>query len=91
MKTNSKQVKTAVQNYILETVYDDNENEFLTFQDAAKHLHNEFKRVANHPYNLKRIPNDVDRFLDYLQGAPFYFPTYNDDTINIVNSWGVNP
>ena len=89
-KTNSKHVKNLVKNYILETVYDDNENPFLYFKDAANHINNDFKRVANHPYNLKRLPNDTDRFLDYLQGLPFYFPQYDDDIKDFLNSLCIN-
>lgn len=90
-KTNSKHVKNLVKKYILETVYDENENEFLNFEDAAKLLHSEFKRVANFPSNLKRLPNNVDRFNDYLQGLPFWFPWANDDITTFLNSLGINP
>ena len=89
-KTNSKEVKEAVKQYILQTVYDDNENEFKTFELAAKHLKNDFIRVANHPYNIKKFPNVVNRFLDYLQGLPFWFPQYNDDVKDFLNSLGIN-
>ena len=90
-KTNSKHVKNLVKKYILETVYNDNENTFKSFKNAANHLNNDFKRVANHHYNLKRFPNNVDRFLDYLQGLPFYFPQYNEDVKDILNGFGINP
>ena len=89
-KTNSKHVKNLVKQYILETVYDDNENMYLNFKDSAIRLNNEFKRVSNHPYNLKRLPNNVDRFLDYLQGLPFWFPQYDDDIKDFLNSLGIN-
>ena len=89
-KTNSKHVKNLVKQYILETVYNDNENVFSSFKDAANHLNNDFKRVANHPYNLKRLPNNVDRFLDYIQGLPFWFPQYDDDIKDFLNSLGIN-
>lgn len=89
-KTNSKVVKQAVKQYILETVYDDNENVFKTFDEAAKHLKNDFMRVANYPYNLNRYPNDVQRFKDYLQGLPFWFPAYDEDIKNFLNSLGIN-
>ena len=90
-RTNSKLVKEAVKTYIFETVYDDNENTYKSFPEAAKRLHDEFKRVANHPYNLKRLPNNTDRFLDYLQGLPFWFPQYDDDIKEFLNSLGINP
>ena len=90
-RTNSKIVKEAVKQYIFETVYDDNENTFKTFEEAAKHLKNDFNRVANHPYNMKRFPNVVNRFLDYLQGLPFWFPGYNSEIEEFLNSLGINP
>jgi hypothetical protein len=91
LKTNSKQVKDAVKQYILQTVYDDSENIFLDFKDAAKWLNDDFKRVANHKYNLQRFPNDVNRFSDYLQGGPFWFPVYTFEIVNFLNSLGINP
>ena len=89
-KTNSKHVKTLVKSFILESVYDENENTFKTFESAAKHLNDDFKRVANHPYNIKRFPNVVNRFLDYLQGLPFWFPAYNSEIEDFLNSLGIN-
>ena len=90
-RTNSKIVKKLVKQYILETVYDDKENVYKTFEEAAKRLNSEFKRVSNHNNNIIRIPNDVKRFLDYIQGLPFYFPMYNDDIKDFLNSLGINP
>lgn len=91
MKSNSKQAKESIQKYIVETVYDDSENNFTTFEEAAKFLLSEFKRVANYDYNLIRFPNNQERFQNYLMGAPFYFPIYHEDFSEIVNSWGINP
>lgn len=90
-KTNSKIVKELVRNYIQETVYNENEEIFQTFEEAAEELNSEFKRVANYPYNLKKFPNVVDRFLDYLQGLPFWFPQHNEDVNDFLNSLGINP
>ena len=90
-KTNSKHVKELVKAYILETIHDNNGKEFETFEEAAKHLKSEFNRVAGHAYNLKMFPNVVNRFLDYLQGLPFYFPAYVGDVEEFLNSLGINP
>ena len=89
-KTNSKIVKELVKKYIKETVYNENENCFKSFKNAAKCLNDDFKRVANYPNNLKRFPNNVQRFKDYLQGAPFWFPVYNQDIEDFLNSLGIN-
>lgn len=90
-KTNSKHVKELVKAYILETVHDHDGEEFKTFEEAAKHLKSDFEIRAGHAYNLKRYPNVVDRFLDYLQGMPFYFPAYVQDVEDFLNSLGINP
>jgi hypothetical protein len=73
MRTNSKQVRTAIKQHIYDCVYDYDDNLFPTFIDAAKHLYNEFDRVANYGVNLQRIPNNQARFMDYMRGLPFRF------------------
>ena len=83
MKTNSKEVRNAIKNHILECVYDYSENNFATLKDACNHLYNEFDRVANHVNNKKR-------FEDYLQGIPFHFYYTNEDIETFLNSLGIN-
>ena len=90
MRTNSKEVRNAIKNHILECVYDYSENNFATLKEACNHLYNEFDRVANHEYNKKRIPNEQKRFEDYLQGIPFHFHYTNEDLENFLNSLGIN-
>lgn len=91
MRTNSKIVRILVKQYILETVYDDNEQTFKTFEDAGTHLKNDFERVANYPNNLKKFPNNQNRFLDYLQGCPFWFSPYTWQIEDFLDSLGINP
>lgn len=91
MKTNSKEVKKAIQAHILESVYDYSENEFSTLQLACNHLNNEFIRVAGHENNLKRYPNHVERFIDYLQGIPFHFEFENYKIQEFLTGLGINP
>ena len=90
MRTNSKQVRNAIKNHILECVYNYSENTFPTLQEACKHLYNEFDRVANYDYNKKRIPSEQKRFEDYLQGIPFHFHYTNEDLEIFLNSLGIN-
>ena len=90
MRTNSKEVRNAIRNHILECVYDYSENTFPTLEDACKHLYNEFDRVANHANNKKRIPSEQKRFEDYLQGIPFHFHYTNEDIETFLNSLGIN-
>lgn len=91
MRTSMKPVKLAIQAHILESVYDYEENQFATIKDAATHLNSEFIRVAGHEFNLKRYPNHVDRFVDYLQGAPFNFEFENYKLEEFLNGLGINP
>jgi hypothetical protein len=90
LKVTMKPVKLAVQKHILECVYDYEENVFSTLKDACNHLNNEFIRVAGHEYNLKRYPNNVERFIDYLQGIPFHFEFTNSGIEDFLNSLGIN-
>ena len=85
MKTNSKEVRNAIRNHILECVYDYSENTFPTLKEACNHLYNEFDRVAN-----DAIPNVQKRFEDYLRGIPFYFHCTNEDIETFLNSLGIN-
>lgn len=77
MKTNSKQVRAAMRQHILECVTDDDGNNFATFDEAAERLKSEFHRVADYPNNLKKFPNNQERFHDYLMGIPFGFEFTN--------------
>lgn len=90
MKTNSKELRNAIRNHILECVSDYSENTFPTLQEACKHLYNEFDRVANHENNKKRIPSEQKRFEDYLQGIQFHFHYTNEDIETFLNSLGIN-
>ena len=91
MRTNSKEVKKAIQNHVLDCVYDYSENEFSTLKEACNHLNSEFERNSGHENNLKRYPNNVDRFIDYLQGIPFHFEFENYKIEEFLNGLGINP
>jgi hypothetical protein len=91
MKTNSKEFKKIIDLHILECVKNYNDNQLETVQKACEWLFLEFNRVANHENNKRRIPNDQDRFSDYLNGLPFDFLFYHEDIKNFLNSTGINP
>ena len=91
MKTNSKEVRNKIKQHVLDCVYDVNGNHYDTFDGAAKRLMDEFKRVADHTYNLKKIPNNQERFSDYLWGLPFSFEYANYAIQDYLNSLGINP
>lgn len=88
--TNSKQVRATIKQHIIDCVYDYEENAFLNFDSAAKHLKSEFQRVANYPNNVRNFPNEADRFSDYLQGLPFHFHFANWDISEYLQSLNLN-
>ena len=91
MKSNTKIVREQIKQHIIDCMYDFNENPFADLKSAATHLNNEFIRVSNHAHNMKRIPNDQERFSDYLCGLPFHFIYENHEITEFLNSLGINP
>ena len=91
MKTNSKAVKLAMRQHILENVTDGNGDPFSTYEAAQGHLRAEFARVADYPDKLRRFPNNQDRFHDYLMGIPFGFEFTNCGIAAFLNGLGINP
>ena len=91
VRTNSKVVREAVRQHILDSVYDENEEEFGNIDDASEYLVSEFKRVADYPYNFNRYPNNQERFEDYLRGIPFHFEWENYKIEDFLNGLGINP
>ena len=91
IRTNSKTVRLAIRQHILEEVTDGKGDPFPTFDDAKAHLLAEFERVANYTANLRRIPNNQDRFHDYLMGLPFGFEYTNKGIADFLNGLGINP
>lgn len=91
MRSTNTTVKNAIRAHILEAVYNIDGNPFDNIRDAATWLAVEFDRVANHPHNMHRFPNVVDRFHDYLMGLPFHFEYANHAIAETLNAWGINP
>jgi hypothetical protein len=90
MRTNNKQVREAIRKHITECVYI-NDEPATKFEDAKKEVKILFEHVANHPYNLKKIPNNQERFSDFLCGLHFNFHFYNEDIKDFLNGLGINP
>ena len=90
MRTNSKQVRSAMRKHITECVYI-NDEPASSFEDAKKGVKTLFEGVANDPYNIKRLPNNQERFSDFLNGLPFHFHYYNEDINDFLNGLGINP
>lgn len=91
MKTNNKEVKNAIRAHILESVTDDGGETFPTLEGALLRLKGEFERVANQPANLRRFPNNQERFHDYLMGLPFEFEYETHAIVSFLDSLGINP
>jgi hypothetical protein len=91
MRTNSKEVRAKIRNHILECVYDENENQYKTFEQARDKLISEFDRVSGYNDNKVRIPNHQERFSDYLQGLPYRFEFRSEDIKDFLNGLGINP
>ena len=91
MKTNSKAVRLAIQNHILANVTDGNGDTFPSFDDARAHLKAEFARVADYPNNLRRFPNNQERFHDYMMGLPFGFEFENHKIAEFLAGLDINP
>lgn len=90
VRTNSKVVREAVRQHILDSVDDDGE-EFDNLDEATTYMSDRFKSEFDYENNKRRIPNDQERFSDYLNGLPFNFKFYNDDIEDFLNSLGINP
>lgn len=91
VRTNSNSVRAAVRAHILENVTDHEGEVFASFESSRDHLKAEFERVADYPNNLRKFPNNQDRFHDYLMGIPFGFEYTNDGISEFLNGLGINP
>ena len=91
-RTNSKHVRDQIKAHILECVRNpETDKPFEDIKDACKRMADEFERVAGDEYNRRRIPNDQDRFSDFLLGLPFSFEFYDKAIAEHLNSLGINP
>ena len=80
MRTNTKEIKDRVTNYLLANVGDENGNYFKTFEDLAKYIKSELVRIYGNTYQAT--------FKSYMQGLPnaaadtmFYFHYYDYNVI----------
>ena len=80
MRTNMKEVKDRIKNYLLENVTDGNENNFKTFEELAKYIKSELLRIYGNTYQAT--------FKTYMQGLPnaaadtmFYHHYYNYNVV----------
>ena len=62
MRTNTKEVKDRIKNYLLENVDDENGNNFTSFEELAKYIKSELVRIFRN--------TNQSTFKDYLAGLP---------------------
>ncbi len=95
MKSNSKQVRDAVREYLIDCIMDaDPKNWDKDTNDLKTRLEiiiDEFRSAANYPYNLQRIPNNQDRFIDWQMGLPSSLPIdwTDHDIVERMTDWGL--
>jgi hypothetical protein len=78
-------IKTKIQKHLLESILNYEEENFKDFESLKSFVQSEFKRVANYPYNLQKIPNNFLRFSDYLHGIQFNLLFYYSDVKDYLN------
>ena len=89
MKPNSKEVRLCVQKHILECVTTSEGEQFATLQEVKEYVLNRFNSEYNGDYEKRNYPKIQERFKNYLLGMPFDFTTWNDEIVQILNSWGL--
>lgn len=62
MRTNTKEIKDRIKNYLIENVTDENENEFTSFESLAKYIKSELVRIYRNA--------NQSTFKAYMQGLP---------------------
>jgi hypothetical protein len=92
LKTNSKQVKTAVQNYIIECL--DNSGYPECKDDIKSKLElvcDEFKNAAVFENNIKRLGTWQAVFIDWLGGLPsaLSIEYYTKEILSLMASFGL--
>lgn len=71
MRTNSKEVRMAVQKYVIDSLStQDFDGHNGTIEASIEIVWNEFKRVALYPNNLRKLTTYQNCFMDWLQGLP---------------------
>lgn len=84
MNTNTNLYRERIEKFILDHLdFSENSETELSDYQKINAFFEEFKRVADYPYNLRKFPNEQDRIADYLQGVPSNcnFPIYYADII----------
>lgn len=91
LRTNSKEFKTKVREYILSNI--DGEpygKELKTDKEKLQFILDCFSKEFYYEYNQKRYPNKVRAFAEYLMGLPTVFNVEyrNHAIIELAKKWG---
>ena len=93
MKTNCKEVKTKVQEYIINYIDTEDYPEVKpSLRDQLTFIVDEFYRVAMHPHNIHRLKGNYQAlFIDWLSGLPSYFNIEyrNFEILELMASFGL--
>jgi len=87
-----KELADKINKYILDTIDAAGYEDVVLTDDKSKvnFVMSEFEAIANYPDNIKRLPNEIDRFADWLAGLPSIinidFENYR--IIEIAKEWG---
>ena len=92
MKTNSKELKKLIQNYVTECL---NTEEYAghdgTTKTSLQIVWDEFTRTAIYPYNLQRLKTVENCFVDWVCGLPsclsLEFVTFS--ILELMSKWGL--
>lgn len=72
-RTNSKEYWAIMDSYLLDAFnadYFELGDKELSDKEKINLLFEDFNRVMNHDYNLRKFPNERNRLADHLQGLP---------------------
>lgn len=85
-RTNSKAFKAKIREYLVDSISEEQCAD-TSPEARMRWLSSEFDRVANYPFNLKKIPNEYERMADYLAGLPTGIDYENYRILKVAAEW----
>ena len=84
LKTNSKKYQANFKNYILSVIDgEDLPSETMSDKEKINFVMDRFTNEHDHEYNRREIPNNQERFGDWLQGGALNIPMNYDQVLNL--------
>lgn len=84
LKTNCKEVKIVVQNYLLDSIRYDMDNETATHETAVQYAYNRF--ISEYGWNVRRI-GEYNAFTEWLRGLALPVDFYYFDERALLEEW----